>query len=75
MAVSRRSRRYKSYKVELNLFLKLLFPASAFYLWETEGLRLSQSPHDTWEGPGPQPSLRLHPSVCLHDLILAARAI
>ena len=24
---------------------------SPFYLWETEALRLSQSPHDIWEGP------------------------
>ena len=32
------------------MFLKLLYPTSSFYLWETEELRLSQSPHDIWKG-------------------------
>ena len=30
--------------------LKLLYPTSSFYLWETEEPRLSQSPHDIWKG-------------------------
>ena len=60
--------------VELNLFLKLLYPTFSAYSWETEALSLSQSPRDIREGPGPQPDLFLHLK-CLQSFILTSFAI
>lgn len=40
------------------------YPTLSVYSWETESLRLSQSPHDMWEGPGPNLVMFLHPK-CL----------
>ena len=61
-------------KVKLNFVLKLLYPTLPFYSRETEGFRLSQSPQDIWEGPGPQPDLFLHLK-CLQSFILTSFAI
>ena len=61
-------------KVELSLFLKLLYPTFSAHSWETEGLSLSQSPRDIREGPGPQPNAFLHLK-CPQSSILTSLAI
>ena len=75
IAISRRSRHYKSYKSLAKLVLKA--PLSNFLIlplgnWGTE--TFSEPPWHL-EGPGTQPSLLLHPSVCLHNFILTSLAI